>query len=234
MQLFSKRNTNFELLDNFQIPQNELNQNLFELEVINRFLGGYAVSFAGISKLKLEPEKKWRIADVGCGGGDGMIALFEFLKKQGIKAEMIGIDANPNAIAYAKKRCKDYPQFHWIEAPFQDLVLPDADVFHCSLFAHHFYDADLTKLARLFSQAKKGFVVNDLHRHALAYYGIALLTQLFSKSHLVKHDAKLSVAKGFSKSELENCFSSHDFDVEISWRWAFRWLTTGNRIRNES
>lgn len=234
MQFFSRRSTMIELMDNFHIPQNDLNQNLLELEVINRFLGGYAVSFAGISKLKLNTAKKWRIADVGCGGGDGMIAIYEYLKSRGIEAEMTGIDANPNAIAYAKKRCRDYPHFHWVQAPFQDLELPETDVFHCSLFAHHFYNEDLEKLSRLFAQAKLGYVINDLHRSALAYYGISLLTTLFSKSYLVKHDARLSVAKGFQKNELKACFNLPEFTMEISWQWAFRWLTVGKRIQYES
>ena len=76
--------------------------------------------------------------------------------------------------------------------------------------------------------ARLGFVVNDLHRHWLAYHSISILTRFFSRSHLVRHDARLSVAKGFSKQELQSIFRIPDGKkVTIDWRWAFRWQMIG-------
>ena len=70
-----------------------------------------------------------------------------------------------------------------------------------------------------------GFFINDLHRHTLAYYSIKWLSSLFSKSYLVKNDAPLSVARGFTKNEWEQIFKSSGIaNFAINWKWAFRHL----------
>jgi hypothetical protein len=70
-----------------------------------------------------------------------------------------------------------------------------------------------------------GFFINDLHRHFLAYYSIQILTRLFSKSYLVKNDAPLSVARGFTKNEWQKLLKEVGMqEARISWRWAFRHL----------
>jgi 2-polyprenyl-3-methyl-5-hydroxy-6-metoxy-1,4-benzoquinol methylase len=141
---------------------------------------------------------------------------------------MLGIDANPKAIEYAKKRCKDHPDFVWICAPFQEIKNLDVDIIHCSLFTHHFYEKDLDILSNLMRTAKIGFVINDLHRHWLAYYSISVLTRLFSNSYLVQNDARLSVAKGFSKTEILEVFSGPELKkIDLQWKWAFRWQVVG-------
>lgn len=212
------------------MPQTALNTNLLELEVINRWLGGYAVSFSGIRKLNLPKGETITIADIGCGGGDGMIAIQKFCRQLGVSVRMIGVDANPKAIEYARVRCKNHPEFDWVVQPFQDLEGLNADVYHCSLFAHHFYGSDLTELAKLMQSARIGFVINDLHRHWLAYHSISILTKLFSKSYLVQNDARLSVAKGFSKEELSDLFPKSSVDqLDIQWKWAFRWQVVGRQ-----
>jgi 2-polyprenyl-3-methyl-5-hydroxy-6-metoxy-1,4-benzoquinol methylase len=228
MPSFSKRNANSELMDDFNMPQAELDINLLELEIINRWLGGYSVSFTGLSVLPLPRDKEIIVVDIGCGGGDGMISMQQFLQKRGINAKMIGVDANPKVLDYARKRCKNHPDFHWECMPFQNLTGLNADVFHCSLFAHHFYGDDLNALARLMATSRIGFVVNDLHRNWLAYHSISILTQLFSKSYLIRNDARLSVSKGFKREELSRLFSfPQSHLVSISWKWAFRWMVTG-------
>jgi hypothetical protein len=73
--------------------------------------------------------------------------------------------------------------------------------------------------------ARLGFFINDLQRHWLAYYLIQILTQIFSKSYLVKNDAPLSVARGFRKWEWQSLFSKAALlNCRISWKWAFRYL----------
>jgi hypothetical protein len=80
----------------------------------------------------------------------------------------------------------------------------------------------------LFSKLKKqtrlAVVINDLHRHPFAYYSILWLTHFFSKSFMVKNDAKLSVLRGFKKKELEALLKASGYsNYSIQWKWAFRW-----------
>jgi hypothetical protein len=67
-------------------------------------------------------------------------------------------------------------------------------------------------------------VINDLHRHPLAYFSIKWLTRWFSKSPMVQHDAALSVLRSFKRRDWNSIFAQAGLDqVTIHWRWAFRW-----------
>jgi len=79
-------------------------------------------------------------------------------------------------------------------------------------------------------QARIGIVINDLHRHPLAYHSIRYLTKWFSKSYMTQYDAKLSVLRGFYREELENLLIEAGWEnIEISWQWAFRWLVVARK-----
>jgi len=67
-------------------------------------------------------------------------------------------------------------------------------------------------------------VINDLHRHPLAYYSIKYLTQLFGGSRLVQNDAPLSVARAFSRADWQRLLAQASItQYELRWCWAFRW-----------
>jgi hypothetical protein len=94
-----------------------------------------------------------------------------------------------------------------------------------TLFFHHFTTKQLIDIFTLLKeQAKLGIVINDLHRHWLAYYSIKFLTKLFSKSSMVKYDAPLSVLRGFRKKELIEILQKAGVEnYSLKWKWAFRW-----------
>jgi hypothetical protein len=75
--------------------------------------------------------------------------------------------------------------------------------------------------------SNRGFFINDLHRHWLAYYLIKYITYFFSRSYLMKNDACLSVARGFRKNEWKKLLHEASItDYDIRWQWAFRFLVT--------
>ena len=53
------------------------------------------------------------------------------------------------------------------------------------------------------TKAKSGFVVNDLQRNPLAYYGAKLMTTILMGTSLSRHDGPVSVLRGFKQQELE-------------------------------
>jgi hypothetical protein len=99
------------------------------------------------------------------------------------------------------------------------------DIVIGTLFYHHFTDEQLIAFfSHLKKQAGIGFLINDIHRHSLAYYSIKLLTTIFSRSSMVKYDAPLSVLRAFSRKELSNILRSAGIEsFTIKWKWAFRW-----------
>jgi len=220
------RSTTIEIMDDLSIDGPIIDQTLKELDTINRWLGGNAISLAAIKKM-VSKQDHFHLTDLGCGGGDILIALAKWARKKGIHARFTGIDANPNIVHYARHNCRDYPEIEIVhENIFSDsFAQHETDIIHCCLFLHHFDQDQLVGLFRLFKkQARLGIIVNDLHRHFLAYYSILWLTALFSKSAMVKNDASLSVARGFKKQELAAILKSANIEQSsLQWKWAFRW-----------
>jgi len=215
-----------EKMDDLSAPEGELRQNLRELEVINKYLGGYSVVLGALRQLKW-PTKKMTIMDLGCGGGDMLRAIAEWSRRREMQTRLVGVDLNPVMIAYAKEASVKFPGIEYMQANVFDdaLLMERADIVICSLFCHHFKDEELiTLLQQMAALAGTTVIINDLHRHWFAYYSISILTALFSKTYMVKHDARLSVARAFTRHEWIGILKSAGIkNYSLKWRWAFRW-----------
>jgi 2-polyprenyl-3-methyl-5-hydroxy-6-metoxy-1,4-benzoquinol methylase len=222
----SLRSTLPEKMDDLNAPKTELYQNLRELEVINSLLGGYSVVLGALNSLKL-PGKQLGIADLGCGGGDMLRAVAKWAKKKNKEVKLLGVDLNPVMIEYANAVSQNFPNIQYrVANVFDDELLNEKlDIVICSLFCHHFEDKQLVLLLkRMRLLAGKAIIINDLHRHSIAYYAIGMLTSLFSKTYMVKHDAKLSVARAFKRREWKQLLASAGItNYTLKWRWAWRW-----------
>lgn len=216
-------------MDDLSLASDALRCNLDELETINTWLGGYAPILSGLSGLwaRFPKGRPLRLADVGCGGGDTLRQIAQWARKQRLPVELIGVDANAFMIGYAQEKCRAWPEISFQQldifaAPF---ARQQFDVITCSLFCHHFTDDELVRMVRqLAGQAGSGLIINDLHRHPLAYYSIKWLTRLLGGSYLVQHDAPLSVARAFRRRDLERIFADAGVPIRwLRWRWAFRW-----------
>lgn len=227
MHKYANRSSEPELMDDLQSGGAVIEQTLREIETINKLLGGTNVTLKGLSKLITEEDKTWRIVDIGCGGGDMLRQIAHWARKRHIRVELVGIDANPHVIAYAQASCSAYPEisFRQMDVLSAEFEKVSCDILTATLFLHHFKDEELVKLFSQFqTQARVGLVINDLHRHWVAYRSINLLTALFSKSPMVKYDAGLSVLRGFRSSELRALLRfSRITNYTLRWMWAFRW-----------
>jgi 2-polyprenyl-3-methyl-5-hydroxy-6-metoxy-1,4-benzoquinol methylase len=210
-----------ELLDQDNIPFDDIKQNLKELNTINTLLGGHSITLAGIKKLLPTSDKEIHIVEIGCGGGDNLAYLQKKLKGN---LKYTGIDLKESCIDFAKKT---YPTINFITNDYRQASFDKKpDIIFTSLFCHHFTDEQLIEqFTWLQANTRIGFIINDLQRHPLAFHSIKILTQLFSKSYLVKNDAPLSVARGFHKDELQRLLSKAKIEqIQILWKWAFRYL----------
>lgn len=218
-----KRSAQLELLDQDGHSFEAIRQNMVELEYINSHLGGHAITLRGVRRLA-NGKHGLSIAELGCGGGDNLKAIHKELKGLNNGCHFIGIDINANCIAYAQQNfgpgdyiVSDYRKVSFKQRP---------DIIFSSLFCHHFTDEELVEQFRWMKEnARIGFFINDLHRNWIAYTAIRILTQLFSSSFLVKHDAPLSVLRGFNRSEIRELMAKAGISqYELKWQWAFRWL----------
>lgn len=221
---FTTRSQLKEILDQDDIPFEDIKKNLEELDFINTWLGGHKITQDGLALFKIDQSKHLHIAELGCGGGDNLRIIANYLKKQHINYTLTGIDLKPACIQFARER---NPAFQWICSDYKKVRFEKKpDILFSSLFCHHFSQQELIEqLQWMKANSSLGFFINDLHRHPLAYYAIQLLTKMFSSSYLVKHDAPLSVARGLKKAEWENIIDqAYLSPTRIQWKWAFRFL----------
>jgi 2-polyprenyl-3-methyl-5-hydroxy-6-metoxy-1,4-benzoquinol methylase len=228
--MFKKRSEELELMDDLLLAEEALRRNLDELEVINQRLGGYKVVTNALETLLPELQKlnrKITIADLGCGGGDTLREMASWCLGNNLPVALKGIDANNFMLQYATLKCVGYPEISFQQQNIfsEEFARQRYDIIVCSLFCHHFSDADLVTFFQQFaSQVRTAVIINDLHRHPVAYYSIKALTNLFSGSYLVKNDAPLSVLRAFRKKELQNLLLAAGItNYALRWKWAFRW-----------
>lgn len=217
--MFKHRSTQKELLDG-EVTKADLIQNLKELHSINKLLGGYKISLDALSTLKLNSKT---LVDVGCGGGDMLYAISQWAEEQNIAINLHGIDLKQDCIEYAKEHLPSHLNF--IQDDFRKIKnhLPKVDILHACLFTHHLTNQEIIDLIVFAKFQNCILVINDLERNPLAYFSIKWLTRLFSKSHLVKHDAPLSVLRGFKKREWREMITEAGASrFHIKWKWAFR------------
>ena len=216
-------------MDDLTLATDALRRNLDELETINTWLGGYAPVLDALRRLRpqLPAGRPLRLADLGSGGGDTLRHVARWTRQNRVPAALVGIDANAFMLDYAAARSAEYPeisyqQFDIFSPAFQAQPF---DILTCSLFCHHFTDDELVTLLRQWQrQAGLAVVVNDLHRHWLAYHSIKWLTRLLGGSYLVQHDAPLSVARAFRRQDWVRLLARAGITkYELRWRWAFRW-----------
>lgn len=228
---FSKRSSQKELLDRDDIPFADIEKNMQELDVINTWLGGHAISQKGLKQL-IGNHKQVRICEIGCGGGDNLRVLSRWCQRHGIEAGVIGIDNNVHCVAVARQRWTG-DNAEWVCADYREMSFADRrpNIIFSSLFCHHFTDAELVDQLRWMERnAGMGWFINDLQRHPLAYYSIRLLTAVLSRSYLVRNDAPLSVLRGFSRAEWSRLLTAAGMgDCAVGWEWAFRWLVTNRK-----
>ncbi|HUQ67823.1 MAG TPA: methyltransferase domain-containing protein [Flavitalea sp.] len=237
MNIFTQRSARTELIDQPGIPFEDWKVCLHELNNVNTYLGGHNITIEGVKYFLTADstvQKKITICEVGCGGGDNLKAVNRWYKRtnKNQSLQFIGVDINQACTDFAKKSCNDVNAL-FICSDYRDVKFNDRpDIIYNSLFCHHFTNNQLIEMLRWMKKnAAKGFFINDLQRHPIAYYSIKWLTKLFSHSYLVKNDGPVSVLRGFHKKDWVQLLNEAGItNYIIHWRWAFRYLVI---VKNE-
>lgn len=221
------RSKEIEIMDDFEMTGETLTKTLRQIARINQLLGGNIVTLNGLKTLlKKQPKSKpITIIDVGCGNGDMLRVVSKLGKRLGHTFNLIGIDANLHTIKNAQSLSLDYPEISYLKldvlsSEFKELSY---DIILCTLFLHHFTD-DIIELllSNMLKKATLGIVVNDLHRHKMAYYLFKLVSVTINNP-MVKNDGLISILRGFKKQELARFSKKLGYKNTIKWKWAFRY-----------
>lgn len=227
--MFENRSSDQEIMDDLDFSDPVIFQTLKEIDTINAWLGGNNVTLGGLKEVFKENSDKysWHIADLGCGSGEMLRQIGDLTKRKAADIHLEGIDANPHIVDYAREKSLDYTNLKYsaINIFSPEFAKRKFDIVTCTLFCHHFEDKGLSDFLRtLQRKVSTAIIINDIHRHWFAYYSIKWLTAIFSKSYMVKYDARLSVLKAFKRKELEQVLQNAGIsDYTIKWKWAFRY-----------
>lgn len=224
---FPVRSMQKEILDSGEVEPAMHQRNLRELARVNRYLGGLAILRSGLKALLEQCETdQAHIIDVGCGGGDNLIAMAEYARKIGIKCRFTGIDLSETAVAYARDHTIDYPEItirrmDVFSHEFRNLR---ADIFTFNLVLHHFEDQSIPLLLADLN-SRGSILINDLQRNRLAHFLFPVFSRLFRFSFIGHHDGMLSIRRSFTRNHWQMLLANRGINASvISWRWAFRYL----------
>ena len=232
---FTERFEAEEMMDDFSIIDERLTHALDELRWVNRLLGGYATTLSVLRPYLLaRRDRTTRILDLGTGIADYPEVIARWAFRKGIPIHITALDANPATVEHAVRtldRRLEPTVRACINVEVGDaLALPyDADQFDvamAAMFMHHFGDADAERLVGEMSRvAADGILINDLHRHSLAYFGILAPAKVLPVSAMFRNDAPISVMRGFTRADLEDLAARTGLpQADIHWHWAFRWM----------
>ncbi len=135
---FKRRSYQKELLDSDAIPFADIAQNMHEFNIINTLLGGHRITVKGFNLLR-NGKTNLHVCEIGCGGGDNLLAIYKWCKKLSIQVSFTGIDIKEECIAYAQKNTALPLCTQWICSDYRDVNFTEKpDIIFSSLFCHHF------------------------------------------------------------------------------------------------
>ena len=218
-----------EIMDDFDLEGDVLKESLDKIAKINQLLGGNKLTLNGVEKLfeKVPNTNLITVVDVGCGNGDMLRKLADFGIENNLNLELIGIDANVFTVNYATDLSRKYSNITFrcqdiFDESFSEMKY---DILLCTLTLHHFKNNEIIKLLASFNaNSRIGFIINDLHRSAVAYRLFQLICFVFRLNEMSRKDGLTSILRGFKKDELIAFSEKLKFKkYSIQWKWAFRY-----------
>ena len=172
---------------------------LGDLARVNRLTLAASPTLAFLARAVGEA-KSFRLLDVGFGQGDMLRRIAAWAAARGIATELVGVDLNPRSVAAARAATPPGSPIEYRTGDYADQG--EFDVVVSSLVAHHMSAAELQAFLRwMEAQASRGWFINDLHRHRFAHLGYPLLARLMRWHPIVRHDGRVSIARGFRPAE---------------------------------
>lgn len=225
-----------EWMDDPAIETQRFVDSLRGLRRINKVTRSHAALWPIVRETALaNPEETLRVLDVGCGGGDHIIALAKRANRAGIDVAFAGCDLSPLAVEHAAAETKraGIPVEFFILDAVRDPIPRDYDLIVSSFFLHHLDDEQAAAfLQKTATATQHSIAAYDLLRsrpgYALAWFG----TRALACNDVCRNDGPLSVANAFSLDEargIANRAGLEDgvLETRFPFRFLFRWTRPG-------
>ena len=205
-----KRSAEKEMMDLPGNPKDLLVEDLRNLRRINRYLGGYRGVLKGLKRLvNKDKMSRFSLLDVGTGSADIPRVIVKWARGRGIEARIIALEPEPVTAQEALQQTQQWPEITVIRGdgmapPFKGASF---DFILSSQMLHHFSEEKIVLLLKAWSRlARQAILISDLVRDPLAYCGIRVITQLFTRNEMTRFDGPLSVKRALTLSEWRKLF----------------------------
>ena len=203
---FRQRSRELERLDKGDYTAEEYEGCIVELQRVNRWLGdARALNHSLLVEIEKLNLRNFSVIDVGAGSGELLGIIATWAQDTGRNTQLTGVELNARSAKAIAERASAFPEISAVRAdafrlPFAD---DEFDYALCSLFTHHFPDAELVTILRELQRiAARGIFVIDLHRHPIAYFFYTTIARLFLHNRLIREDGALSILRSFKPEEL--------------------------------
>jgi len=224
---FRERSLQPERIDTGDYTSEEYDRFLQDIRLVNRLAGdNRALKNSLLREIERENPQNFSVLDVGAGSGELLRAIARFARKSRRQADLYGLELNARSARAILEESVDFNEIRAIRGDALSLPFSD-DAFDyaiCSLFTHHFADAEITRILSEMSRvARRRIFVIDLERHRAAAVLYRMFCAAFRISRLVREDGSLSILKSFTPVELKILGErAHLKNVSVEKHFPFR------------
>ena len=216
-----RRSTATEWMDTEEVTPSDFAACLADLATVNTVTLARLPTVAFMRRIaRRHPGRTIRVLDVGCGEGDMLRRLQRWSVRAGVSLELTGLDLNPLGNEAARAATPPAMNIEYRTADVFGAGLGDYDVILSSLFTHHLTDTQVAAFLHVMeTHARLGWLINDLHRHPLAYHGFRALSAAAGWHRFVRHDGPVSVARSFVRADWERLLHRALLSRVATIRW---------------
>jgi SAM-dependent methyltransferase len=192
-----------------------------DISRLNALFGGRLITMTHVKRLlaDLPASRTITVLDVGTGAGDIPCALVRWARREGRRMRVFALDRDSATLQVAAQVVRGYPEISFICGDALSLPIRpgSVDLTISAMTLHHLEpDAGVRYLAELDAAARLGFIVNDLARSHIAHVVVWLITRVFTRSAIAKHDGPLSVRRSYTPREVSRlCEKAGLHDVAV-------------------
>lgn len=214
----TRRATGRLLMDIERVSYDEYRQAQHALQFLNAVTCIHRPVMAWLENMRICNIRA--VLDAGNCNGD---LLFK-LACAGVAPLLIGADSNPWT-----QRTLDSSRDLFPYGPADGI-----DIVISSHFAHTLDDRELVSFLQwIEATAQKGWMICERRRHPLLHFVVKWSTRIFSKNRLIRHDAPLSVARGFTAHDwgilLDRAGIPRE-QVNVRRAFPFRYVLTREKV----
>jgi ubiquinone/menaquinone biosynthesis C-methylase UbiE len=203
---FKQRSYELEHLDKGDYTPEEYEGAIIELQLVNQWLGdARALRHSLLREIERLGLKTFSVLDVGAGSGELLRVTADWARTNSLRAQLVGLELNERAARSILDESAEFPEISSVRADAFSMPFADGEFDYaiCSLFTHHFKEAQVIAAMReMVRVARRRIFVIDLHRHPIAYYFYTTVGHLFLHNRLIREDGALSILRSFKPEEL--------------------------------